>query len=578
MRVRLLPVGLLSAGLLIAAAFYPALAKPPQLPVQEKIDCEEECQEAPVVQDHQAAPTCPVCPAGAAKPGEKSKLITKVYPVADLVIPIGQNSHVGLPADVNECCQEAKPIPAPVKQATIATDTAKECTSCCPACASAGCCPKSTTTATAAATSQAKQVTHENHLIQLIEQTIQPKTWDAKGGAGIIDYYPITMSLAISQTAAAHEEIAELLASLRRELDTQVSVEVRFISVSEESMGRLGMNCPAGDKKCQEKKETCEAKGSCTKASSAGCDDAQPVKFLSAVEVRQIMEALQADAKTNIMQAPKMTMLNGQEAMIEVCEMQRFTTGVTIKQPGGQVLFDPQYESYKTGTEMNVQPVVSSDHRIVRVKVNANLTSVDGPGVAEFPVITFVQQKGKDHQKDIAYPVRHMIQVPRLTKLAVDKMLNLPDGGTAFITVGKRPCEKAVEAPVLSKVPYIDRLFHNDGCKKDKQTEVVIMMLTPRIIVSEQEEVALNKCITSCSKEKVVKNAMPLADHEEQEIAPSPKQPCSQATLTPAHTVTSKAAKLVKQYRRACVEGDSAKATELAIKALAIDPMCFGKK
>jgi Flp pilus assembly secretin CpaC len=573
MGVRLLPVYLVSAGLLIGAAFYPALAKPPQLPVQEKIDCEEECQEAPVVQDHRAAPTCPAC---TAKSGGKSKLITKVYPVADLVIPIGQNSHVGLPADVNESCQEAKPIPAPVKQATIATAIAKECTSCCPACASAGCCLKST--ATAAATSQAKKVTEENHLIQLIEQTIQPKTWDAKGGAGIIDYYPITMSLAISQTAAAHEEIAELLASLRRELDTQVSVEVRFISVSEEFIGRLGTDCPAGDKKCQEKKETCEAKGSCTKASSAGCDDAQPVKFLSAVEVQQIMEALQADAMTNIMQAPKMTMLNGQEAMIEVCEMQRFTTGVTIKQPGGQVSFDPQYESYKTGTEISVQPVVSSDRHFVRVKVNANLTSVDGPGVAEFPVITFVQQKGKDHQKDIVYPVRHIIQVPKITKLAVDKMLNLPDGGTAFITVGKRPCEKAVEAPVLNKIPYIDRLFHNEGCKQDRQNEVILMMLTPRIIVSEQEEVALNRCITSCSKEKVVKSAMPLADHEEQEIVPSPKQPCSQATLTPAPTGTGKAAKLVKQYRRACAEGDSAKATELAIKALAIDPMCFGKK
>src|SRR5258707_14575575 len=129
MRVRLLPVYLVSAGLLIAAAFYPALAKPPQLPVQEKIDCEEECQEAPVVQDHQAAPTCPVCPACAANSGGKNKLITKVYPVADLVIPIGQNSHVGLPADVNEGCQEAKPIPAPVKQATMTTATAKECTS-----------------------------------------------------------------------------------------------------------------------------------------------------------------------------------------------------------------------------------------------------------------------------------------------------------------------------------------------------------------------------------------------------------------------------------------------------------------
>jgi hypothetical protein len=588
MRVRLLPVCLLSAGLLIAAAFYPALAKPPQLPVQEKIDCEEECQEAPVVQDHQAAPTCPSC---AAKSGGKSKLITKVYPVADLVIPICQNSHIGLPADVNECCQEAKPIPAPVKQATIATaivkDATKECTSCCPACASAGCCPKSTATSTPAATSQAKKVTEENHLIQLIEQTIQPKTWDAKGGAGIIDYYPITMSLAISQTAAAHEEIAELLASLRRELDTQVSVEVRFISVSEEFMGRLGMNWSAGDKECQEKKETCQAKGSCANVSSLCCEDLQIVKFLNNVEVQRMMEVLQADAKTNVTQAPKVTMLNGQESCIQVCDEHCYVTGMTVKHVEGKVVFIPQNETCKTGTNVTLQPVVSADHRFVRVKVNAQLTSLDGPEVSQFPVTSYIRQM-EGEKKEMVVPVVQFIQDPKFVRLSVDKTLTLPEGGTAFVIVGKRPYqpskEKEFGPPVLKKLPCFKQ-FRAGGQGAETANEVVLMMVTPRIIVSEQQEIATSKCLVPCSNDAVAKDeihltdsAMPLADHEEQEIAPSPKQPCSQATPTPVHTATWKAAKLVKQYRRACAEGDSAKATELAIKALAIDPMCFGKK
>ncbi len=277
------------------------------------------------------------------------------------------------------------------------------------------------------------------------------------------------------------------------------------------------------------------------------------------------------------MQAPKMTMLNGQESCIQVCDEHCYVTGMTVKHVEGKVVFIPQNETCKTGTDVTLQPVVSADHRFVRVKVNAQLTSLDGPEVSQIPVTSYMRRR-EGEKKEIMFPVMQIIQDPKFVKLNVDKMLNLPDGGTAFITVGKRPCEKAVEAPVLSKIPYIDRLFHNDGCKQDRQNEVILMMLTPRIIVSEQEEVALNKCITSCSKEKVVKTAMPMADYEEQEIAPSPKQPCSQATITSAHTATGKAARLVKQYRRACAEGDSAKATELAIKALAIDPMCFGKK
>jgi hypothetical protein len=580
MGVRLLPVYLVSAGLLIGAAFYPALAKPPQLPVQEKIDCEEECQEAPVVQDHQAAPTCPAC---TAKSGGKSKLITKVYPVADLVIPICQNSHIGLPADVNECCHEAKPIPAPVKQATIATaivkDATKECTSCCPACASAGCCPKSTATSTTAATSQTKKVTEENHLIQLIEQTIQPKTWDAKGGAGIIDYYPITMSLAISQTAAAHEEIAELLASLRRELDTTVAIELSFISVSESMMDQLGLR--EGDKGCQEQKADCHSNDTCAKAPSVCCGDSKKVKFLSDVEVHKLSEALQADPKTNIIQAPKLSVFNGRPGIIAVCSEHHYVTGVTVNQVAGKLLFVPHNEPCKTGTEVSVQPVISTDRRFVRVKINAKLTSLDGAEVDRIPVTALVRQK--DCKKDKVFPVLQYIENPKLTKLTVDRTLCLPDGGTALFVVGKRICQNPQDKePVdLNKIPCVERLFKTTT--KPVESEVVLMTVTPRIIVSEQQEVATSNCLVPCSNDAVdgihlTDCAMPLADHEEQEIAPSPKHPCSQATITPAHTGTGKVAKLVRQYRRACAEGDSAKATELAIKALAIDPMCFGKK
>src|SRR5436305_761308 len=122
MRDRLLPDCLLSAGLLIAAAFYPAVAKPPQLPVQERIDCEEECQEPPAVQGRQTPPPCPVCPASAGKSTEKTKLITKVYPVADLVIPIGHNGPSNLPAEASECCHEKKAT----KSAVVAKNSAKE--------------------------------------------------------------------------------------------------------------------------------------------------------------------------------------------------------------------------------------------------------------------------------------------------------------------------------------------------------------------------------------------------------------------------------------------------------------------
>ena len=40
--------------------------------------------------------------------------------------------------------------------------------------------------------------------------------------------------------------------------------------------------------------------------------------------------------------------------------------------------------------------------------------------------------------------------------------------------------------PLLSKVPYINRLFRNVGI--GRETESLMMMVTPRIIIQEEEE------------------------------------------------------------------------------------------
>jgi general secretion pathway protein D len=40
--------------------------------------------------------------------------------------------------------------------------------------------------------------------------------------------------------------------------------------------------------------------------------------------------------------------------------------------------------------------------------------------------------------------------------------------------------------PLLSKIPYVSRLFKNVGIGRDAQS--LMMMVTPRIIIQEEEE------------------------------------------------------------------------------------------
>jgi len=79
-------------------------------------------------------------------------------------------------------------------------------------------------------------------LVNLITTTVEPGTWDVDGGQGTIGQEENTLSLVIRQTSAVHEQIADLLTQLRKLQDLQVTVEVRFISVSDNFFERIGVD------------------------------------------------------------------------------------------------------------------------------------------------------------------------------------------------------------------------------------------------------------------------------------------------------------------------------------------------
>ncbi len=61
----------------------------------------------------------------------------------------------------------------------------------------------------------------EETLMRLITSTIAPQSWAAKGGSGTVDYFPLTQSLVIRQTPDVQEQVADLLAVLRLQLENE---------------------------------------------------------------------------------------------------------------------------------------------------------------------------------------------------------------------------------------------------------------------------------------------------------------------------------------------------------------------
>ncbi len=79
-------------------------------------------------------------------------------------------------------------------------------------------------------------------LVDLIISTVDPKSWIEGGGEGSIKGNENTLSLVIRTNQAVHEQIADLLDQLRRLQDLQVTVEVRFISVTDRFFERIGID------------------------------------------------------------------------------------------------------------------------------------------------------------------------------------------------------------------------------------------------------------------------------------------------------------------------------------------------
>ena len=84
--------------------------------------------------------------------------------------------------------------------------------------------------------------------------------------------------------------------------------------------------------------------------------------------------------------------------------------------------------------------------------------------------------------------MRILLPTRRACRALSDAFLRLSDGGTVLLGGIKRLAEGRSErgVPMLAQLPYISRLFKNVGIGRD--TESLMMMVTPRIIIQEEEE------------------------------------------------------------------------------------------
>jgi type II secretory pathway component GspD/PulD (secretin) len=387
----------------------------------------------------------------------------------------------------------------------------------------------------ASATLAPTKANHSEQLIKLIKGMVRPHTWDEAGGAGKLTYYDIGGALVVNQTADVISEVNELLESLRRLQDLSISVEVRIVSLSEAFFERIGVDFQMNIKtKGTENFERSLTTGSFrpvpfindinttgvvtgwSPATGFTSDLDVPIRpntygfsvppfggypgngngglnlglaFLNDIQVFMFLEAAAGDRRTNTMSAPKITMFNGQTSTISFVESTFFTTGLSILNVGGQFVYQPQNTPFPTTAQtVAVQGVVSSDRRFVRLTIAPNLVELSSATVPLFPVTAFITPVFEGGSQGTPIPFTQFFQQPSVSTITINSTVVVPDGGTVLLGGLKTMSEGRNEfgPPVLSNIPYLNRLFRNTGI--GRETRHVMFMVTPRIIITSEEE------------------------------------------------------------------------------------------
>ena len=379
-----------------------------------------------------------------------------------------------------------------------------------------------------------------NQLINLIQQTVSSDSWEQNGGGnGTIQPFPPNLSLIVTNSQKVQDEIRELLKKLRELNDVQIVIEVRFVAIQDDFFERVGIDFDfsindnfTGDPTA----DTFGQRGVVGATSSAaglfGTTTNQDVQFqqasfdavaptfggfdvgtaanfgfaiLSDIEVFFLLQASKGSTRATVTEAPTVVMFNGQSASVNDSQQQPFVTSVQPVVGDFAVAHQPIITILPDGSNLNVTATVSHDRRSVSMSLVPFFSEIVEVETFTFAGSTSTEissdsilddfldnlnpltaDDGDDELQTVTEGVT--IQLPVLATTSVNTVVSVPDGGTILMGGIKRMRETRTEqgVPMLSSIPYINRLFTNVGTARE--TTNLMMMVTPRIIIQEEEE------------------------------------------------------------------------------------------
>ena len=354
-------------------------------------------------------------------------------------------------------------------------------------------------------------------ILTLIKETVAPDSWRENGGSvGAIR--ELNGQLIVTQTSANHKELVNLLEQLREQRAIQVTVETRFLTVTRNFLEDVGLDLdfffniknPVHWTPISVSSGSAGFTASPTNSvpgSIGGLTSASPSltvggpvpglagTFLDQFQVNFLLKATQAQSTATLVTAPRVTLFNGQRAYMMVATQQSYVSNLNPVVGNNAGLFQPTIDTVQNGVLLDVAATVSADRKYVTLTLQPQLSTLIGFFTFQFQSAASGAATAGAGGGIVINPgggnagnINGYIQQPQIQITEIRTTVNVPDGGTLLLggqtIAGEVEREQGV--PILSKIPFLKRLFTNRAMAKDEQ--VLLILVKPTILIQREIE------------------------------------------------------------------------------------------
>lgn len=357
--------------------------------------------------------------------------------------------------------------------------------------------------------------------IDLISEVVAPDTWDEDGIS--IDEY--NGNMVVTQTPDVHTAIGDLLKRLRLQRGVQISVQVKWLDVTDSMLELITMEwkdfnsftvtpqnfgaptrpLPLGFYANNNRHSGVGEvfnNGVANYFEPTGFGNPEGFGFDGQLNIFMdqdpegliaslVVNAVEQSDRANVSVEPRVTLFNGQRAHLVQLVQQSYVSDYDVV--GDQ--YDPVISVLAFGTVLDVEAIASADRKYVTLTLqptNAilrrfrefNLTSDTLFGAANAGNNNNPQLPG-----NIPAGLNYPLTAPEVSYRSVQTSVTLPDGGTMLIAglTNASSSRSHQGVPFLSHIPFLGRLFSGNG-RSEVEEKTIISVKADIILFDEIEK------------------------------------------------------------------------------------------